>query len=232
MRKSLKIVLAVLLIGIWCIGNALSCGASSQEQWLLNTERIIDGFDNITVNEDGSWTVTGDFSLSFPVSYDYRMEQYYLIVQSDSDGTYDLEVDFAVSEETVYPVFLAEEFFGTALGNDTEDLRCLFYFDQLYQYNRLTGVWQSSNYQVQCTTLTYHADTATRTTFKVLEYCSAKYSLFGDVNDDGKTDTADVRELLFAILGRESGMLYNIDIDGDSTLSTADARDLLKIIVE
>ena len=146
MGRSFKSVIAILLVYLLCLCSILPCAASSQERQLLDTQRIIDGVENITVNEDGSWVVTGDFSLSFPVLYDYRMEQYILIVQSDSDGTYDLEVDFTVSEDKVYSVLLAEEFFGMPLKNETDDLYCLFNFNDIYQYNQLTGVWETSNY--------------------------------------------------------------------------------------
>ncbi len=229
MKRCVKRALVLLLAGMWCVCGMLPCAASAQERLLLDTDLIVEGREYVTVHEDGSWTVTGDVSFAFPVEYDYRMEGYSLTVEAETDGAFELEVDLAVSEEAVYPVLLGEEVFGAPFDAGCDE--SLFIdFKPIYQYKQLTGQWEATN-RVRCTRLTYRAETATQTVFKKLSYDRTFCKLKGDVNNDGQTNSTDVRDLLFAVLERSGAVWSDVDIDDDGALTTSDARALLKIIV-
>lgn len=234
LTKSILCISLALLICLYSGSVAFAATSYGFTGTLLDTSLILDGEENIIVNEDGSWTVTGDFTLSFPMNYDYRMDDYMFLMNAKSEGGYfDFELDLQVGPDTIVPTTI-----GKCVGNPNGfkgDVRGDVYistgFRSYYRKNQKAGNWESGWYQVSCTTLTYRADSATETTIKEFFFAPAVGTVIsGDVNQDGATDTADARDLLFALLGEESGELRFIDIDRDQEFTTADVRVLLNKI--
>ncbi len=71
MKKALSIVLSVAML-MTCIFTMFVVPASANENIveLLDTTYIVEGAENVAVNDDGSWTITGKVALAVNIEYD------------------------------------------------------------------------------------------------------------------------------------------------------------------
>ncbi len=84
----------------------------------------MDGAENVTVNEDGSWTASGPFTLKTDILYDYELTDYGLYISHEGDITFDLITTWYASETQSYQIKLSDEAYGCLFGSDDLNLNC------------------------------------------------------------------------------------------------------------
>lgn len=230
LRRGIAVGLTVCLM--CCCGiPAAADKANTYIGSLLEESFILDGAENITINEDRTWTVTGPFTLSCPLSFDYRTMEMGIEVRAvQADGYFDFDIPFTVSSTRTETLALAKDIRGELVGAG-EGSWAVSFGNTYRGYQALCG-WDTPNYQVHCETLTYRPITATEVTLSIvaLSRYAAHEGLVYDVNKDSVISTADAREMLCGILQNKSRSYP--DINDDYQLTTADVRLLLIEIVQ
>ncbi len=228
-QKCMALFLSVILI-TQCISSVSAQEAyTTHSGTLLDASLILEGEENVTINEDGSWTVTGDFVLSCPLSFDYRISTYSLVFSAFASGTFDFEIDLVSAYTQNQSIPLSDTLFYRSFGSDSSnsfETYISLYFDDY------ADILKPDNYRFQATILKYRAITAQTVVFKEL---SIEHPLPpgtpGNVNLDATINTVDARLMLLGISSGNSGHLRNVDVDENDCFDTRDVRALLTIIL-
>ncbi len=85
MKKALSIVLSVAML-MTCIFTMFVVPASAEDGIieLMDESYIVEGAENVTINDDGSWTIVGKIGLAVGIEYDYKV---YGKIMQDFDST-------------------------------------------------------------------------------------------------------------------------------------------------
>lgn len=138
MKKALSIVLSVaMLMTVACSMFIMPVSAAADVEAgyldIMNIDNVVEGAENVTVNEDGSWTITGKIGIAVNQTYDLDTVKY---IYQDLDAATEVKIFFydAVAGTgfglydnwvgpTYYPV-------GNYTGNDG--------ISGIYSYNNYT----------------------------------------------------------------------------------------------
>ncbi len=76
-RSIISIALCVaLVLSSMCAMFVMPASANENIVELKNLDYVVEGAENVTVNEDGSWTVTGNFAMAVNATYDINTISY------------------------------------------------------------------------------------------------------------------------------------------------------------
>ncbi len=70
MKKTLCIILSIVMLMTATVVTVSAAPLTDPIIELMNPDFIVEGNDNVTVNDDGTWTIKGDFALHCDINYD------------------------------------------------------------------------------------------------------------------------------------------------------------------
>lgn len=87
MKKLLSLVLSVaMLMTVACSMFVMPASADDNTINFMLEEYVVEGTENVTFNEDGTWTITGDIALAPRTTFDYTVFKYIeFVMESDVD---------------------------------------------------------------------------------------------------------------------------------------------------
>ena len=144
MKKALSLLLSAVML-LTVIGSTLTLSvsaATSETVNFLDTAFIAEGAENIAVNSDGSWTVTGPFALAPNVTFEYDVLEYITL-----DMTTDTPLDITLFDRdpngvyndhyiTLYQEWVGySRYFPVGTFNETNTL------GGIYTWNVHSGIW-------------------------------------------------------------------------------------------
>ncbi|MGN0171898.1 MAG: cohesin domain-containing protein [Acutalibacteraceae bacterium] len=227
-------------------------------EWLLKEEYITSGRENVTINADGTWTVTGPVQLTPNVAYDYNELPY--LSQSFSCGVpYKIVINDTPNNHEIglYANWFGPDYFpaGTYISTFSGSADSM---KGVYDWNIAHGGWANTNGKANITTIDITLDGNGSLKISSLALCSeavvvsapsaegttttdeettttttAPAGVLGDMNDDGTLDVSDSLALYMYVSGQQlltTEQKALADVDRNGTLDLADALLLYRVV--
>lgn len=195
--------------------------------WLLNEASITSGRNHVTVNADGSWSITGNVELSPGVIYDYN-EMGNLSQWFESDVPYTICVTDNLSHQTFD---LAANFVEGTYRYPLGSFEAVNDMGGIYRWSVKNSQWPETQGQARIDkitvelqgegTLTIHSLALTTGSLTVTFPGEHYPGIPGDWNNNGYTDINDALDLFHAVAG--GGQLPGSDLDNNGTTDMLDA---------
>ncbi|MBR5135338.1 MAG: hypothetical protein IKV35_07040 [Clostridia bacterium] len=190
-------------------------------------DNVSEGRENIAVNDDGSWTATGMFTLVVDAAYDYRLVNYSLSIEMETDTAFDIAMTLQTTDTDRYNVLFNEERFGdvpiTAEDNGEE---LSLSVGAVYQWHIMYDGWkEDGDPSVEYRTLSYQPADEGSTTFYNIGHLTTDPFTFGDVSEDGTVNMMDIIAMYNGISGDNAipkAKTERWDIDRNGTINTLD----------
>jgi hypothetical protein len=219
----------------------------------LQEAYITAGRDNITINSDGSWTATGNFTLTPNYTYDYT-EMCYLLQSFVSDVKYkviiidtDPEGVYGTHTINLYDNWVGPEYFPAGEYNKADGI------NGIYNWNITNSGWRNSRNTATVTqikielggtgTLTLKGLALsddpnvelpiTTTTTTTTTTTAAPVVTKGDLDGNGSVNMSDAMALYQAVSGQIGLTMEQAaaaDMDGDGAVNMSDAMALYLIV--
>lgn len=201
---------------------------------LLVPENITDGADNVVVNADGSWTVTGEFTLAVDVCYDYELVAYQWVLDAATDVECEVELSLYTTPDNGYTTGYFEQAIGPHMWAGYDDWISL---SVAGVYKWMTGSqWVDDDATfVTCPTVTYRPygeGTTVLREFYLGTGTSPYNRILGDIDDSKDINMRDVAMLYSRASGEQEVVekIALLDMNDDTVFDMSDVMALYSYV--
>jgi len=193
---------------------------------LLCFDNITDGTENVIVNPDGSWTVTGECTLAVDVCYDYELVEYLWVLDAATDVECEFELSLHTTPDNGYTTGYFEQAVGPHMQAGYDDWISLSVAD-VYKWMTRTQWVDDEATLVSCASITYRPygeGTTTIREFYLGTGTPTVNHILGDIDDSGDINMRDAVSLYKKASGMQdiNEKTALLDMNDDNAFNMAD----------